>query len=199
MLAYHNKESIKTKYLDRVAAHAAADEIIQGQYWEGGKGCAVGCTIHGSNHSKYETELGVPESLAHLQDALFEALPLERAKLWPGQFLAAIKVGADLSGVCRQYIAWSVRDLAGAIKKPGIKAIVERMATLMERSLAGDEPSETEWSEAARDAQVSWDAWDAWEAWAAISARGARDAVVIRYADKLLELLSAAPIPHAAP
>ena len=54
MEAFHNDPSIKEKYLTRVQAHYKADEIIQGKYWENGKGCAVGCTIHSSDHKNYE-------------------------------------------------------------------------------------------------------------------------------------------------
>ena len=95
MLAYHNDPSIKEKYLLRVRSHAAQDEIIKGKYWENGKGCAVGCTVHSSNHSAYETELGIPAWLARVEDRLFEGMPLARAKLWPEQFLSAIRPGAD--------------------------------------------------------------------------------------------------------
>jgi phosphoglycerate dehydrogenase-like enzyme len=62
MLAYHNDPTVKAMYLDRIRRHARADEIIHGKYWEKGKGCAVGCTIHGSKHSLYETELGIPQT-----------------------------------------------------------------------------------------------------------------------------------------
>lgn len=54
MKSFHNDQKIKTKYLARVRAHQKADEIIKGQYWEDGKGCAVGCTLHSSNHNAYE-------------------------------------------------------------------------------------------------------------------------------------------------
>lgn len=42
MKAFHGKKSIKAKYLSRVRAHAKADEIIKGTYWQEGKGCACG-------------------------------------------------------------------------------------------------------------------------------------------------------------
>lgn len=42
MLAFHNDASVKEKYLVRVRAHAAADQLIHGAGWENGKGCAVG-------------------------------------------------------------------------------------------------------------------------------------------------------------
>ena len=51
MKAFFNDEKIKEVYLQRVTEHEKADEIIKGQYWENGKGCAVGCTIHSSNHA----------------------------------------------------------------------------------------------------------------------------------------------------
>jgi hypothetical protein len=60
MKAFHNDNEIKQKYLKRVIAHQKADELIKGKYWEKGKGCAVGCTIHSGDHAKYETELGIP-------------------------------------------------------------------------------------------------------------------------------------------
>lgn len=54
LLSFHGKQEIKDQYIERIKAHAIADEIVKGQYWEDGKGCAVGCTIHGSNHLDYE-------------------------------------------------------------------------------------------------------------------------------------------------
>ena len=39
LLAFHNDPEIKAKYVARVKAHAEADEIIKGKYWEDGKGC----------------------------------------------------------------------------------------------------------------------------------------------------------------
>ena len=43
--AYHGDQAIKAKYLDRIRLHALQDQIIHGKYWEGGKGCAVGCIL----------------------------------------------------------------------------------------------------------------------------------------------------------
>jgi hypothetical protein len=99
MKAFHNDPELKQKYLNRVLAHKAADEIIKGKYWENGKGCAVGCTIHSNNHAAYETELGVPQWLAHLEDRIFEGLPNDEAKDFPFLFLDAINIGADLNKI----------------------------------------------------------------------------------------------------
>ena len=64
LIAYHGKQETKDFYVARMEQHKAADEIAHGFYWENGRGCAVGCTIHGQEHAKYETELGVPIILA---------------------------------------------------------------------------------------------------------------------------------------
>lgn len=102
--AFHGDPDVKATYLARVEAHRQADEIVQGVYWEHGKGCAVGCTIHSDDHARYETELGVPTTLARLQDRIFEGLPRTEAKEFPAAFLAAIPVGADLTKVAPRFL-----------------------------------------------------------------------------------------------
>lgn len=97
--AFHGQASVKAKYMKRVVAHFKADEITQGIYWSEGRGCAVGCTLHSERHKDYEKELGLPHSVARLEDALFEAQPCEDSKYFPVKFLKAIKPGADLSKV----------------------------------------------------------------------------------------------------
>lgn len=110
MKAFHNNVQIKKKYLKRVRDHAKLDQIVKGQYWENGKGCAVGCTIHSDRHSNYETELGIPTVLARLEDRIFEGLDNKRAMLWPEQFLSAIKTGADLSKVWPKFAIFLLTD-----------------------------------------------------------------------------------------
>lgn len=110
MKAFYNDPAIKQLYLDRVTAHEKADEIIKGAHWQNGKGCAVGCTIHSGLHLSYETELGIPEVLAQLEDYFFEGLSNEEAKTWPRRFLSAIKVGADLSQVWPKFAIFLLTD-----------------------------------------------------------------------------------------
>jgi hypothetical protein len=110
MKAFHNDVAVKRKYLNRVKAHEKADEIIKGVYWENGKGCAVGCTIHSNQHGSFETELGIPRVLARLEDGIFEDLPNKLAKSWPRRFLSAINPGADLTKVWPQFAVWLLSD-----------------------------------------------------------------------------------------
>jgi len=99
LLSFHNDSKVKEKYVARLKAHAKADEFIKRKYWENGKGCAVGCTVHSNNHAAYETELGIPEWLARLEDKLFEGLDKEDAKTFAIDFLASIPIGVDLRPV----------------------------------------------------------------------------------------------------
>ena len=156
MLAYHGDLSIKEKYLARIRLHAAHDEIIKGLYWEKGKGCAVGCTIHGSDHGAYERELGIPRTIAHMEDAMFEHLPNVVAMKFPERFLAAITPGADLSLVMSRLMLWLLVDPDDGVilfaDAEDAKSAIERIAALYERQLSGDNPSPEEWSAAAATA-----------------------------------------------
>lgn len=110
MLAFLSDPKIKAKYLRRVRAHVKADEIRKGQYWENGKGCAVGCTIHSSQHLAYETELGIPQMLAKIEETIFEGATDVFSQTWPERFLKAIKPGADLSRVGWKFQHWLLMD-----------------------------------------------------------------------------------------
>jgi hypothetical protein len=100
MLSYLNDPAIKAKYLRRARAHYKADEIVQGRYWQNGKGCNIGCVTHCNDgaHAAWAKEIG-PEWLARLGDTLFEGLPLDRAKEFVVEFHRAIPVGVDLEPV----------------------------------------------------------------------------------------------------
>ena len=108
MLAYHNNPELKAQIIATLEQHRLADELVKGQYWEGGKGCAVGCTIKGSNHQKYEPIFGIPQTLARFEDKIFEGLPNNLAMAWPTRFMLAIKPGADLRRVQWGFLAWCV-------------------------------------------------------------------------------------------
>jgi hypothetical protein len=110
MLSFHSDPSVKSNYLARVAGHADADEIVKGRYWENGKGCAVGCTIHGEVHESFERELGVPRMLAWLEDVIFEGLPNRLAKTWPERFLSSIAPGRDLSPIGWRFLHWLLTE-----------------------------------------------------------------------------------------
>ena len=152
MEAFHNNPSIKEKYLNRVQEHYQADQIIKGEYWQNGKGCAVGCTVHSNIHNKYESELGIPENIAHLQDTIFENLPNELAKEFPIQFLSAIKVGADLKNVSNLFTIWVLTDEKyGVLQYAENKKIVQDVADALAKDMVTPVPAE-KWEELRKNA-----------------------------------------------
>lgn len=145
MIAFHGDWDIKARYLARVKAHRAADELIQGTGWEGGKGCAVGCTLDAYNHRLYPLELGIPENLARLEDIIFEHLRNSEAMMWPTKFLTAIPVGADLSMTWPRFAVWLLHGLSQKGCTPQTLASINKVVMLYVRKIGGDEPSKAEW------------------------------------------------------
>jgi hypothetical protein len=177
MLSYHGDPAVKAAILGQLREHQAADEIVQGFYWENGKGCSVGCTVHGSDHALYESLFGIPRVLAYVEDVIFEGLPAVEAKNWPVRFMEAVPVGADLSRVGWKFLAWVLRDLpALSVTRPDVRASVEQVTAIMDRLAAGEAVPENEIAvvrRAAWAAEASAQAASAEAAWAVASAEAA--------------------------
>ncbi len=117
MKAFTNTPITKEKFIQHLKKHQEMDAFEKGHYGQGFemgdekfKGCAVGCSLRSvalelgieistKDHSLYEKYLGIPRWLAHVEDKVFEDLPLEKSKNWPLEFAKAVKVGADLDKV----------------------------------------------------------------------------------------------------
>jgi hypothetical protein len=94
----------------RIKGHYDADEIVKGTYWENGKGCSIGCSLHSGNHKKGEIEFGVPEPIWWLVDSIFEGLPNAEAKEFPLQFSLALRDATDYSMVTGDFLFWLVDE-----------------------------------------------------------------------------------------
>ena len=99
MIAYHGDAAVKAKYVERFAAHRAADAVVQGTGYADGRGCFVGCTLQRYDHAQFPVELGWPEWLAYLADRIFEGLPRAEAAQFGTDLIGAVPVGADLGSV----------------------------------------------------------------------------------------------------
>jgi len=211
--AYFNDKKVKAKYVKRIECHRKADEIIHGTYWENGKGCAIGCILEKPTgcHKLFETELGLPEWLAHLVDYLFEAMGNGKAKEFPEQVLKSIKLGVNLDLTYHKFCLFLLKEICEDTDNPIIKPSIDKIIELHTRILTYKKVSDEEWSEArsaaesaaesaagsaesaARSAESA--AWSA--AWSAESAaesaesaaESAESAAVQKIADKLIELL----------
>jgi hypothetical protein len=206
LLAYSHPSISKELFVAEIEAHTAADRFVQGSYGndsdETFRGCAVGCSLETvnrklknthvstSDHGAYETYLGIPRVLAKLEDRIFEGLPIAEAKAWPLRFSSAIPQGADLSSVWNEFCPWMLREIV----LPTVSDQFPDVRTALERVIKG---YETNWqNDAARAAAyAATDAAAAAARAAADAAYAARAAAYRKMADKLCELLAAAPIP----
>jgi hypothetical protein len=167
--AYHNDPAVKAAILAQLERHRLADEIIKGHYWENGKGCAVGCTIHSGRHAEYEPRFGIPQMLARLEDFIFEGLANGEAKTWPERFMGAIRPGADLSLVGWTFLHWLITDEAvnPGINHPTVRDAVRQCADVLAPLTKGAAPDRS-------------------------AASAARSAAYSKMSDKLIGLLEAA-------
>ncbi len=197
LLSFHGDKEIKKKYVDRLKAHAKADELIKGSYWENGKGCAVGCTIHSNKHNAYEVELGLPEWLAFLEDQLFEGLSNKHAKRFAVDFLLSIPIGKNLKRVKWQFCDYVLEQDYKLVQK---LAISKELKILISEAIRGsqklhkDAIKNNRWDESAAWSAESAARSAAWSAaWSAESAESAaKSAVYLKYSKKLLQLLKEA-------
>jgi hypothetical protein len=224
MKAFLDDTKLKKDFVAEIKKHQEADQILQGTYGEGSgkswKGCAVGCSVHSLNalkgksyatnkHAVYETELGIPEWLAKLEDTIFEGLPTELAKKWPLRFSKAIPVGADLEPVKWQFSAFILsrnieRVLTLNIPKDLKKQVVDSIRGVLKLHEAaiktgkwGESAARSAWSAAesaarsaagsAAESAAGSAARSAWSAWSA--ARSARSAEYKLYANHLIKLI----------
>ena len=153
LLAFHNTEVSKSRLLATLAGNRNAERLTQAHdYWRTGRGCAVGCAIHAfrpgqeGEHLLFEELFGIPETLAHLQDAIFERMTTEQAVAFPERFVDAITVGADLRDVAMCWGLWLMRDPDSPTAQwhqslPQLSHVAE----MMERQLGDHPPTTSEW------------------------------------------------------
>ncbi len=183
MLAFHNDIEVKEKYVNRVKAHAKADNLIQGTGWANGKGCAIGCTLESFDHSAYPTELGLPEWLARLEDRLFEGMENKDAMKFPLDFLEAIPVGVDLEPVKWKFCSYLCSENLSILENCDIdkdlkSQISDSIKTI--KSLHDNAAKTGGWYEP--EAAVAWSA-------SAAASSAAWSATYKKYTDHLLKLL----------
>jgi hypothetical protein len=186
MISFWGEDCLKKAVIARVKEHQRLDQIIQGTYWDGARGCAIGCALHSGDHMAFETQLGLPVFIAYMDEHIFEQLPLQEAKLWPLRLIEALPVGVDLHLVFPRFMHWLLRDPHGMRESADARTrrIIDDLTLLYARRIHGllfDQASAEASAEAARAcaeaargrtracAQAS--AWaSAWAAWASVQA-----------------------------
>ena len=159
------------KLRQEVAAHVAADSIVQGIYWdtENHKGCFIGCLAKEDDPTINEAAYGLPVMLQRIAESIFEALPANEAKAFFAALPDAVSCdGKDLSKVSWQFLAAELRSLPG--QPAEIQVVINPVIAGMDL-LASGQVWAAAWAAAAA-ADAAWAAWAAATAaaWAAAAA-----------------------------
>ena len=144
-----------------VAKHVAADQVIQGTYWDDKKqkGCFTRCLTYSNDASLLETKYGIPLMLTRIADNICEGLPSGKAVKFLKKFPKAVACNdKDLSLVGWKFLKFELEDLPHKTKK--IQDVIEGISKLVR----GEEWGRVE----ARTASAAWGAADfVHAAWAA--------------------------------
>ena len=143
LLAWHGDPALKKSTVAIMAAHRKADTLVKGLYWENGRGCAVGCLVHGSDHALYESRFGIPQTLARLEDTIFENLPNADAMRWPERFLKAARPGADLSLVQWQFLEFVVAEALSREEAASVREACQPALEIVRARARGEAVSES--------------------------------------------------------
>lgn len=122
-----------------VAAHVAADTIIQKYYWDDHtqSGCFIGCLAKGNNPMLNEITYGLPVMLQRIAENIFEQLPAADAKAFFAALPEAINCdGKDLTRVVWQFLAANLRSLNCPAQ---IQIIIDPVITGMDLLASGQE------------------------------------------------------------
>ena len=123
-----------------VAAHVAADTIVQRIYWdeETHRGCFIGCLAHDDDPAANEAEYGLPIMLQRIAENIFEGLPATDAKAFFAALPDAVGCdGKDLSRVGWQFLAAELRSLPP--QPADNQAVIDPVIAGMERLANGQD------------------------------------------------------------
>jgi hypothetical protein len=185
------------KLRSEVAAHVAADSVVQGDYWdaENHKGCFIGCLAKDNLPSKNEAEYGLPVMVQRIAESIFEGLAPDEAKAFFAALPDAVSCdGKDLSKVGWQFLAAELRALPA--QSAEIQLVIDPVIAGMDLLASGQEwaaawAADATWAaaraaDAADTARAAWAAWAAARAadaaWAADAARAAARAADVAWA-----------------
>jgi len=159
-----------------VKKHIEADAVVQGKYWDGSKGCFIGCLTHSNDPEQAFERFGIPTAVMRLAENIFEMLsPAEARDFFAALPQAVGRDGRDLSRVHWAFLAAELSALPAT--RDDIQAVIDPVIAGMDQLASGGDWSR---ADAARAA-----------AYAAAHA-AARAAAARRQRDTLLRLIAEA-------
>lgn len=197
--AWFGESDLKSAVMERLREHRRMDTIVQGVYFNDGRGCHLGCITHASKntHRVAERLFGIEQRVGYWLEIIFERLPKEDCAAWVLESTEAIPVGADLSRCHHHFCAWLLGPSELLTITDDNRDAIEAVRVLHQRAASGLTVTDEQWS-AARSAWASWSA-------QAASARSAAESAQVasaqaasetwkKIAAKSIEIFAAAPI-----
>ncbi len=149
MKSYLNSEKLKTDTLQKLKISIAQHKIEQtvSNYWEDGKGTAMGVISECDEGDTIAAQYGFPEQLLGIQNHIFKMLPTPQAEQFSVDFLERIPLGVDLNNVWKKYFIWlfvevdnSLMDVLGHIDLARIT--IEKTVDTLQKSLTTTIPDQ---------------------------------------------------------
>jgi hypothetical protein len=148
---FYGNPNLLAIYRARMAAHIAADELVQGIGFDSarGMGCFVGCSLDAYDHEQAADETAIPIQIWHLCDAIHEGLPNRRVAEFATRFYAEVNLNSDASLWWSRFaIELMTNPEHGVVRYMQGPGIANDVAALYKRRIVGDEPSLEEWAAA---------------------------------------------------
>lgn len=143
MQAYHNDNNLKNEIVKKALEHEAADRVIKGTYWDGHKGCSVGCLLNDPDggHEQYPAKFGLPEWLGHLQDFLFENMSDSLRKNWTSTLMSAIKPGVNIDDIKIPFLIVVLKHSLATLNKlsvddKDVTDVINQSKSVVEQTIA---------------------------------------------------------------
>jgi hypothetical protein len=156
--------ALQQKFINQLSVHWSSGRTVPSTRLAFSKApgvCSVmGATIEGADVTAYEQQLGIPAGAAHLHEILlaqcgrhigrgdptmpprFEAAAFARD--YPMAWLQNITVGADLTRLLPQFVAWMLHDLLDETSdmqqhiEPAIRSAGKAVSALLDAFVAGE-------------------------------------------------------------
>lgn len=162
IISWHGKAEVKADAIYAARFHREADLLQRGTYWNGQRGCGIGCHAHHLSPapSEYRSDqyrivsrgYGWPIWLIALEDWLFENGTFEKAIKLPEAICQAIPVGVDLTPVFYEMLG-AFLDVFERSAVLSTTAVYNDLRVLIGEGTMGMEPRKDEWARCKQNAQ----------------------------------------------
>ena len=151
-IAWKNTLLTKVEAIKQAKAHRLADEFQQMGWWDGEKGCSLGCMFNKyTDENWYEIaheRTGIPLDLVCLQEVMFEGLSKADSEFWTEDFYKAVPEHVDLSLVIPKLMVWLMEDVKQYAKDfPEVLALINRVQELHQRTVGGENVTKKQWED----------------------------------------------------